>query len=111
MPLLSGPLAIDAGVTPDQFIAIAMGGEVDRYGFSAGAAGNYTIETLGATDTVLYLAGPDNPLTLVAVNDDSGADWNARIARQLPAGAYFLYVTQYSAAGTGAYEIRVRTGT
>ncbi len=47
---------------------------------------------------------------LLAVNDDSDGNWNARITRSLPVGAYFLYVTHYSATGTGAYEIRVRTG-
>jgi hypothetical protein len=101
------PLEVDGAAVQG---AIATGGEVDLYAFFAGAAGDYTIETLGATDTVLYLAGPDNSTALLAVNDDSDGNWNARITRSLPVGAYFLYVTHYSATGTGAYEIRVRTG-
>ena len=86
---------------------IASPGEIDRYQFSVADAGTHAVETHGPTDVVMYLAGPDNPQRLIAVNDDGGEGRNARLAVFLPAATYYVYVVHYSAEASGPYEILV----
>jgi hypothetical protein len=87
---------------------IGQAGEQDLYTFSARSAGRYTIETAGPTDMVMALYGPDNRTNLIADDDDSGSDRNAKIVANLVPGTYFVQVRHYnSAGGTGAYGIKV----
>ncbi len=65
------------------------------------------MRTHGATDVVMYLAGPDNPQRLIASNDDGAGDSNALLQATLPAATYFVYITHYSSVGTGDYAISV----
>ena len=52
--------------------------------------------------------GPDNPTALIAEDDDSGVDYNARIAADLIKGRYFVQVRHYNrASGMGKYSVRV----
>jgi len=64
--------------------------EVPRYG-------TLTIFTEGNMDTMLYLY--DRFGTLIAQDDDSGEDKNAKISRNLNAGIYFIDVCPYRRIG------------
>ena len=84
-------------------------GEEDLYRFTAAADGRYVIDTLGPTDVVMKLFGPNSETSLIAEDDDSGLDTNARIAGDLIAGEYFVQVRHYRRqSGTGKYSIKVR---
>lgn len=89
--------------------SIGKAGEEDLYRFTATADARYVIDTLGPTDMVMKLFGPNSETALIAEDDDSGFDTNARIARDLIAGEYFVQVRHYSRqSGTGKYSIKVR---
>lgn len=94
-------------VNPSVAAAISSRGEQDTYRFTVAKAGDYVIETGGATDVVMALYGPNSPTKLIAQNDDSGMGSNARIEAKLAAGEYRVQVRHYSATGTGAYRIWV----
>ena len=84
-------------------------GEEDLYRFTAQADGRYVIDTQGPTDVVMKLFGPNSETALIAEDDDSGIDSNARIRADLIAGEYFVQVRHYSRqSGTGKYSIKVR---
>jgi hypothetical protein len=82
-------------------------GELDLYKFTANSNATYTIETEGPTDVFMRLFGPNNQTNLLAEDDDSGGDRNARIVRQLSPGDYFVQVRHYSPTEKGKYRIRV----
>jgi len=52
-----------------------------------------TIFTSGNVDTVMYIL--DSEGELVAEDDDSGEDYNARIVQRLNAGTYYIIVIEY----------------
>ena len=84
-------------------------GEEDLFRFTAASDGRYVIDTRGPTDVVMKLFGPNSETALIAEDDDSGIDTNARIASTLIAGDYFVQVRHYNrASGMGDYTIRVR---
>jgi hypothetical protein len=84
-------------------------GEEDLYKFTAAADGRYVVDTLGPTDVVMKLFGPNSETALIAEDDDSGIDANARLAANLIAGEYFVQVRHYNrASGMGNYSIKVR---
>jgi len=88
--------------------SIGQPGERDLYKFTATKAGRYTIETEGPTDIVMSLYGPNSQTRLIAEDDDSGTDRNAKIVVNLTPGTYFVQVRHYnSAGGTGSYRIKV----
>lgn len=86
---------------------IGQPGEVDRFRFAVDNAGAFSMQTHGETDTVLYLAGPDDPQRLVDSNDDGGKGRNARLRYRMPVGTYYMYVVHFSDTATGNYEISV----
>ncbi len=89
--------------------SIGKAGEEDLYRFTAVADGRYIIDTLGETDVVMKLFGPNSETALIAEDDDSGLDTNALIASDLVAGEYFIQIRHYSrSSGTGKYSIKVR---
>lgn len=101
------PLKVNA--TRRTAASIGKFGEEDLFTFTAPADGNYVIDTLGPTDVVMKLFGPDSETALVAEDDDSGVDTNARIAAGLVAGQYWAQVRHYNrASGMGRYTIKVR---
>jgi hypothetical protein len=66
------------------------------------------IDTLGKTDVVMKLFGPDNETALIAEDDDSGIGTNARISAELIPGTYYVQLRHYSKeSGTGDYTIKV----
>jgi hypothetical protein len=84
------------------------GGEMDWMKFSAVAGTVYIIETIGATDTRLTLYGVDGS-TMLARNDDGGANLNARIQWTCAAsGTYYIMVDGYAPAEMGAYGVSVK---
>ena len=57
----------------------------------------------------MKLFGPNSETALIAEDDDSGIDTNARIAADLIAGDYFVQVRHFNrASGVGTYSILVR---
>lgn len=88
---------------------IAAANESDLYTFTVAAAGLYTIETQGGTDTILTLFGPGSQTLFIAEDDDSGVGSNSRIATNLGPGSHFARVRHFRTSGTGAYGIRVST--
>jgi hypothetical protein len=83
-------------------------GEEDLYTFTAGSNGRYVIDTRGKTDVVMKLYGPDNETALIAEDDDSGVDTNAKISAELIPGTYYVQVRHYNRqSGTGDYTIKV----
>jgi len=84
-------------------------GEEDLYRFTAKSVGRYLVDTAGPTDMYMKLFGPDSHTALVAEDDDSGVETNARIVADLVAGEYFVQVRHFNlAASKGDYSIRVR---
>jgi len=83
-------------------------GEEDLFRFTAASDGRYVIDTRGPTDVVMKLFGPGSETALIAEDDDSGFDANARIAAKLIAGNYFVQVRHYNRAnGMGNSSIKV----
>ncbi len=87
--------------------SISSPGEQDTYRFVVAQAGDFVVETGGATDVFLSLYGPNTPTKLIAENDDSGLGRNARIEVTLQPGTYFVHVRHYSAGSVGPYRIWV----
>ena len=60
----------------------------------------------------MNLYGPDSKTSLIASDDDSGVDLNARIVAGLVPGRYYVQVRHYdsdtTAGGTGSYTVKVR---
>jgi hypothetical protein len=109
-----GPTIVDAtelkvNSTTRTKAAIGTIGEEDLFRFTARLDGRYVIDTQGPTDVVMKLFGPNNPTSVMAEDDDSGIDTNARIAADLIAGTYYVQVRHYNRAkGVGNYSIKVR---
>jgi hypothetical protein len=101
------PLEVNAGRRTQA--SIGKVGEEDLFRFTAAADGSYVIDTRGPTDVVMKLFGPNSETALIAEDDDSGIDTNARISADLIAGEYFVQVRHYNRArGMGNYSILVR---
>lgn len=84
-------------------------GEEDLFRFSAARAGRYVIDTRGPTDVVMKVFGPNSQTAVIAEDDDSGIDTNARIAVALIEGEYIVQIRHWNRdSGTGEYSIRVR---
>jgi hypothetical protein len=89
--------------------SIGQFGEEDLYTFTVTQSGLHVIDTQGPTDVVMKLFGPGSPTALIAEDDDSGLGSNARIARALLPGRYWVQVRHYNArSGVGNYSVRVR---
>ena len=56
----------------------------------------------------MKLFGPNSETALIAEDDDSGIETNARISAPLIAGDYFVQVRHYNrASGMGKFSIKV----
>lgn len=108
-PTVSQAVELEVNAPRRTQASIGKIGEEDLYRFAAGTDGRYVIDTLGPTDVVMKLFGPNSETALIAEDDDSGIDANARLAANLIAGDYFLQVRHYNrASGMGNYSIKVR---
>jgi hypothetical protein len=99
--------AVDLPVQTGTRAEIGKPGEEDLYRFKIEKAGQYVIETSGATDLVMALYGPESLTVKLAEDDDGGEGRNPRISAALQPGTYFAQVRHYQPQATGAYEIRV----
>jgi hypothetical protein len=97
------PMEVYVGQAAD----IKVGGEQDVFKFKVDTLARYTIETRGAMDVCLSLFGPNSPEKLIASDDDSGVDFNAKIQTLLEPGEYSARVRGYDDSDTGRYRIRV----
>lgn len=89
--------------------SIGKAGEEDLFKFTADRDGRYVVDTRGPTDVVMKLFGPGSETALIAEDDDSGVDTNARLSASLIAGEYFVQVRHYNrAGGMGNYSVKVR---
>lgn len=90
---------------PPQDAEIGADGEADSFHFRIEDAGRYVLQTLGPTDVVLTLHGPDDDTALLAMDDDSGWALNAKIERDLQPGRYLALVRHYHPRSTGGYQV------
>jgi len=87
---------------------IGQSGEEDLFTFDLEEDGVYTIQTEGNTDVYMSLFGGENQNVMIAEDDDSGQDRNARISEHLTQGTYQVQVRHYnSESGTGNYSIYI----
>jgi hypothetical protein len=81
--------------------------DTDWVSFSADSGTAYTIETSGATNTVLSLYGTDG-VTFIASDNNSGTGSNAMLTWAcLTSGTYYFTVTGFNGA-TGEYSVSVQ---
>ena len=81
--------------------------DVDVFRFRLGSWSPLTVETVGGTDTLGELHGPNG---LRWTSDDAGLDRNFRIrVEDAPAGDYYVIVQPYI-GHSGQYELRVTSG-
>ena len=108
-PVAAGPTQLTvAETTPPTQASIGAPGEEDLFKFEATKAGRYTVETMGSTDVIMSLFGPNSQTKQIAQDDDSGEGSNAKITADLQPGTYFVQVRHYNkTGGTGTYSIRV----
>ncbi|HEX9296482.1 MAG TPA: M12 family metallopeptidase [Polyangiaceae bacterium] len=107
-PTIVDPVVLRVNAHKRTAASIGAFGEEDLYTFTVARPGRHVIDTKGPTDMVMKLFGPDSPTALIAEDDDSGLDFNARIATLLVGGRYFVQVRHYNrATGVGNYTIRV----
>ena len=107
-PTVLDPAVLRVNAHQRTAASIGAFGEEDLYTFTVTRPGRHVIDTKGPTDMVMKLFGPESPTALVAEDDDSGLDFNARIATLLVGGRYFVQVRHYNrATGVGNYTIRV----
>ena len=107
-PTVDAPIELVVNAARRTAASIGKFGEADLFAFNATKAGRHVIDTRGPTDIVMKLFGPDNPTAVIAEDDDSGVDYNARIAADLIEGRYFAQVRHYNrASGMGNYTVSV----
>jgi hypothetical protein len=107
-PTVSDAVLLKVNATKRTSAAIGKVGEEDLFTFTADRDGLYTIDTRGPTDTIMKLFGPNSETAVIAEDDDSGLETNARIARALIPGRYFVQIRHYnSKSGMGNYTVKV----
>ncbi len=99
--------AVELDVAASVQADISTAGEEDLYKFTVEEPGVHTIETLGTTDVVLALFGPNSETSLLAENDEGGIGRNARVTANLQPGTYYAAIRHYSESATGSYRVLV----
>ncbi|MBE0548700.1 MAG: peptidase [Rubrivivax sp.] len=108
-PTVDSATALVVGARKRTAAAIGKVGEEDLFRFTVKTAGKHVVDTAGPTDVVMKLFGPDSPTALIAEDDDSGLNTNARIVADLIPGEYWAQLRHYNkASGMGDYTIKVR---
>ena len=82
--------------------------EEDLFDLVIDQKGRFIIETDGDTDVYMTLLGPNNQTDVIAEDDDSGRSYNAKIAKELDPGTYYVQIKHYQPTGTGEYKISAR---
>jgi hypothetical protein len=107
-PTLADATELEVNAKQGTVASVGKFGEENVFTFVVERAGKHAIETSGQTDVVMKLFGPNKSTLLIAEDDDSGVDYNARIAVDLIEGRYYVQVRHYSPRGKGDYSISVR---
>jgi hypothetical protein len=108
-PTVDDAVELTVNATRRTAAAIGKSGEEDLFRFTVASGARHIIDTRGPTDVVMKLFGPNSQTALVAEDDDSGLDTNARIVVDLIPGTYYAQVRHYNrASGMGNYTIKVR---
>jgi len=107
-PTVVDATALEVNARRRTAASIGKFGEEDLFTFQVATPGKHVIDTRGPTDVVMKLFGPDSPTALIAEDDDSGVNLNARLVRDLSQGRYYVQVRHWNrAGGTGDYSVRV----
>ena len=101
-PPLFTPLHIDSDPIE---AAIEEPSEGGRFSFVIDSAKKLVVQTSGSSDTVMYIAGPNDQRKLHSSDDDGGQNYNASINAEFMPGEYFVYVVLYDQNRTGSYAI------
>ena len=108
-PTVDDATEIKVNATKRTSAAIGKAGEEDLFKFTVQTGGNHAIDTRGPTDVVMKLFGPNSQTSVIAEDDDSGVDTNARIRASLIPGLYYVQVRHYNkASGVGNYSVKVQ---
>ena len=108
-PTVDDATEIKVNATKRTSAAIGKAGEEDLFKFTVTTGGNHVIDTRGPTDVVMKLFGPDTQTSVIAEDDDSGVETNARIRASLIPGLYYVQVRHYNkASGVGNYSVKVQ---
>lgn len=79
------------------------GSYYDLYQFQLTAPATVQVDLVSVDfDTFLWLL---SSTTTIAMNDDSGANWNARIVAPLAAGTYYIAANSWLPGRTGSYSL------
>ena len=103
--------AVELQVNAPRGTAASIGqpGEEDLFKFQVASTGTHIIDTLGPTDVVMKIYGPNSPTALIAEDDDSGVDTNASLSLNLVPGLYYVQIRHSNPDhGTGEYSVQVR---
>ena len=107
-PTVDAPVELNVNASKRTAASIGKFGEEDLFAFKVTKPGRHVIDTRGPTDIVMKLFGPDSPTALIAEDDDSGVEYNARISADLIQGRYFVQVRHFNrSTGMGNYTVRV----
>ena len=108
-PTVDDAAELKVNATKRTSAAIGKAGEEDLFKFTVTTGGNHVIDTRGPTDVVMKLFGPNSQTSVIAEDDDSGVDTNARIKVGLIPGLYYVQVRHYNkASGVGNYSVKVQ---
>jgi hypothetical protein len=101
-----GPVELKVGGSPVK-ARLGYTGDVDAFTFKVVEEGGHLVETLGETNVVMALYGPDNSERWVAEDRDTGRDGNAWLLEYLQPGTYHVRVWHQRDGGSGSYAITV----
>ena len=108
-PGVAGAVALKVNARTRTSASIGQPMEEDLFKFTVATGGRHVIDTRGPTDVVMKLFGPNSQTDVIAEDDDSGVDANARIVADLIPGEYFVQIRHWNkATGTGKYSIKVQ---
>ena len=107
-PTVDAPVELTVNASKRTAASIGKFGEEDLFAFKVTKPGRHVIDTRGPTDIVMKLFGPDSFTALIAEDDDSGVEYNARISADLIQGRYFVQTRHFNrSTGMGNYTVRV----
>ncbi|MEW8437690.1 MAG: M12 family metallopeptidase [Candidatus Thiodiazotropha taylori] len=99
--------SVDLAVASAVRAEISAAGENDLFRFTVENAGLHTIQTMGSSDVVMRLYGPDNLDVMIEEDDNSGNGRNARLSVELDPGTYYVQIRHYDESATGRYSVLV----
>ena len=97
--------AVSVSVTSVTPCDIATGGDIDYFNIELTEPGTLVVSSLGEIDTLGALF--DSAGTRLAIDDDSGANRNFRIERELSPGSYQVQVSGFGENVTGVFDLAV----